>query len=61
MTTLADAFPPFGLRIEAGPLVPTYGNPFVVRDGNLVSARWPGDAERFANALLDLLQAQSTT
>ncbi|MCB9677702.1 MAG: DJ-1/PfpI family protein [Alphaproteobacteria bacterium] len=46
---------------EPGPLVPTYGNPFVVRDGNLVSARWPGDAERFANALLDLLEAQSTT
>jgi len=40
---------------ETGPLIPTYGNPFVVRDGNLVTARWPGDAQRFAEQLLDLI------
>lgn len=28
---------------------------FVVRDGNYLSARWPGDAHRFAAALLDML------
>jgi putative intracellular protease/amidase len=28
---------------------------FVVRDGNYVSARWPGDAHRFATAFADLL------
>ncbi len=38
-----------------GPLIPAYGNPFVVRDGNLVTARWPGDAQAFAEALRDLL------
>ncbi len=40
---------------ETGPLVPSYGNPFTVRDRNLVTARWPGDAQAFAEALLDLL------
>jgi len=40
---------------EVGPLVPSYGNPFVVRDGNLVTARWPGDAQAFADALVALL------
>jgi len=30
---------------------------FVVRDGNYLSARWPGDAHRFAETLVDLLQA----
>ena len=28
---------------------------FVVRDGNYISARWPGDAHSFANAFADLL------
>ena len=28
---------------------------FVVRDGNYVSARWPGDAHAFAHAFADLL------
>jgi len=42
-------------RFETGPLIPAYGNPFTVRDGNLVTARWPGDAQAFAEALLELL------
>jgi len=28
---------------------------FVVRDGNYISARWPGDAHRFATAFIQLL------
>ncbi|MEQ1490682.1 MAG: type 1 glutamine amidotransferase domain-containing protein [Terricaulis sp.] len=31
------------------------GAGFVVRDGNYVSARWPGDAHAFAHAFADLL------
>lgn len=33
------------------------GRGFTVIDGNYVSARWPGDAYRFANDFLSLLQA----
>ena len=33
-------------RLDAG---------FTVRDGNYVSARWPGDAHRFSHAVADLL------
>lgn len=46
---------------ERGPLIPRYATAakpdagFVVRDGNYVSARWPGDAWTLAKALLDLL------
>ncbi len=29
---------------------------FVVRDGNYVSARWPGDAHRFASTFIDILK-----
>lgn len=32
---------------------------FVVRDGNYLSARWPGDAHRFAAAFADLLDARA--
>ncbi len=31
---------------------------FVVRDGNYVSARWPGDAHTFARAFADVLKAR---
>lgn len=31
------------------------GHGFTVRDGNYLSARWPGDAHRFANDLLRML------
>lgn len=30
---------------------------FALRDGNYLSARWPGDAHRFAQALVEMLQA----
>jgi protease I len=35
-------------RLQAG---------FVVRDGNYLSARWPGDAHRFGNAFADMLES----
>jgi hypothetical protein len=31
------------------------GAGFTVRDGNYLSARWPGDAHRFANDVLLML------
>ncbi len=40
---------------ETGPLVPSYGNPFTVRDRNLVTARWPGDSQAFSERLVELL------
>jgi hypothetical protein len=42
-------------RFERGPLMASYSRPFVVRDGNLVTARWPGDAVGFAQALVSML------
>ena len=33
---------------------------FVVRDGNYISARWPGDAHTFAKAFADRLGARAT-
>ena len=44
-----------GGSVETGPLIPAYGNPFTVRDGNLLTARWPGDAARFADELVAML------
>ncbi len=44
-----------GGKVQTGPLVPTYGNPFTVRDGNLLTARWPGDAAKFAAELVAML------
>jgi protease I len=45
---------------ERGPMAiirdtPNRPNGFAIIDGNYVSARWPGDAHRFARALADLL------
>jgi putative intracellular protease/amidase len=45
----------FGGMVETGPLVPTYGNPCTVRDGKLLTARWPGDASKFAAELVAML------
>lgn len=33
---------------------------FIVRDGNWLSARWPGDAHRFASELVTMLAEQQT-
>lgn len=32
--------------------------PFVVKDGNLITARWPKDAERFANEVIRLVESR---
>lgn len=47
-------------HFETGPMIATYNNGFIVRDGNLVTARWPGDAERFAAELVGMLRAADT-
>lgn len=44
---------------ETGPLLASYGNPFTVRDGELLTARWPGDASRFAAEAVAALAAKS--
>ncbi len=41
---------------KPGPLLPVHGKGFVVEDGALITARWPGDAERFAATLVELLE-----
>jgi hypothetical protein len=33
---------------------------FVVRDGNYLSARWPGDVHRFAREFSDMLSKNET-
>ena len=51
----------------AGPLALTRDTPsnlapgFTVRDGNYLSARWPGDAHRFAADFLTMLEAPANT
>ena len=45
-----------GGSVLTGPLLPSYGRPFTVRDGNLLTARWPGDAQGFADALVSMLE-----
>lgn len=54
---VSEALGPEG-TFETGPLMPSYGRPFTVRDGNLLTARWPGDASRFATELVELLAEQ---
>ena len=46
-----------GADYQRGPLHNDYGRPFVVEDGNLVTARWPGDAQAFAEALLSRVKS----
>jgi putative intracellular protease/amidase len=41
-------------KFETGPLMASYGNPFTVRDGNWITARWPGDASAFAAGAVEL-------
>lgn len=43
---------------ETGPLFASYDHPFVVVDQNLVTGRWPGDASRFAETLLKMVEDQ---
>lgn len=46
---------------DPGPFLANYGNPFTVQDGQLITARWPGDATGFADALLALVTARPQT
>lgn len=39
----------------SGPLVPIYGRAFVVRDDNLITARWPGDSLGLAEAITEAI------
>ncbi len=42
-----------------GPLLARYAAPFTVRDGNLLTARWPGDARGFAEAFVAMVEEAS--
>jgi putative intracellular protease/amidase len=44
-------------HFETGPQPPTYANGFTVTDGNLITARWPGDAEELGQRLVAALAA----
>ena len=44
-------------NFETGPQPPTYANGFTVTDGNLITARWPGDAEELGQRLVAALVA----
>jgi len=48
-------------RFETGPFVPSYRRAFTVRDGNLLTGRWPGDAERLGTELVDALAEHGAT
>jgi putative intracellular protease/amidase len=45
-------------KFETGPLVPSYSKPFTLTDGNLITARWPGDARRLGEVLLQRIQTE---
>ena len=44
------------LLIHPGPLWSTYGNGWCAVDGNLITARWPGDAEVWSRQLVESVQ-----
>jgi len=46
-----------GADFVRGPLSNDYAAPFVVEDDNLITARWPGDAQAFSTALVKRLKA----
>lgn len=43
---------------ETGPFFASYSHPFIVREGDLVTARWPGDASRFAAEALAMVKSR---
>lgn len=47
------------LIVRDSPARPQAG--FVVRDGNLLTARWPGDVHRFVRELLAMLEERAST
>jgi putative intracellular protease/amidase len=39
-------------KFQTGPMIASYKRPFTVEDGNLLTARWPGDASLFAEKIV---------
>ena len=54
-TPVQDELEAAGANYQRGPLHNDYSRPFVVEDDDLVTARWPGDAEAYSAALLTRL------
>jgi putative intracellular protease/amidase len=46
-------------KFETGPLVASYDKGFTVVDGNLITARWPGDSEALGRGLVAALEASA--
>ena len=44
-------------KFETGPLAASYDHGFTVIDGNLITARWPGDADALGRALVAAVEA----
>lgn len=42
-------------KFETGPTPPSYDKGFTVTDGNLITARWPGDADELGRRLVEAL------
>lgn len=56
-TEVRAALGPEGV-FERGPLHNDFDRPFVVEDGALITARWPGDAARYAERLVALIRSE---
>ncbi len=39
--------------------MPSDSNPYTLTDGKLITARWPGDAKRLGETLLERIQAEA--
>jgi len=46
-------------RFEVGPFGASYDRGFTVIDGNLITARWPGDSDDLGRALVNALEASA--
>jgi putative intracellular protease/amidase len=46
-------------KFEKGPQPPSYAQGYTVTDGNLITARWPGDADELGKCLVSALKANS--
>ena len=46
-------------KFDTGPFIPSYGNPFTVTDGNLITGRWPGDTDRLGREFAEMVTAHA--
>lgn len=46
-------------KFEKGPQPASYDKGYTVTDGNLITARWPGDADELGRRLVDALKARN--